>query len=384
MEEEILESHFAEAQCIAIYTMYNILRTTKATCNHFEKTEINIAITYDQEQSRLLSRFVKKVSELVQTHTAMPIFIETMFIEFLVSDESASNSTAHRTASFLPLPSQRGRGRNILDVPRGIEGGYLHTNDNWWVSVSRFGREVSPGPPTRRSETTTTTTRRPLAVTHRVLPSSGVPTYSGYQRTDRPNEASVDAAHPNGPDLSARKTHVQHLLTLSRATVSRLNNAFTVGGVTQSRRVSRVSFFVCSPKRFYSFIFNGRVLLLEDKLFTSISPISILQVQLHIFRSLGIHCRATIFLSPRIFLRDREQSLGKETPLRPRVPQDTSCLVLAGMRGAGRKGVVHSLGGLLRPQCGSDWPKTVTNLMISKKTPELLTPAARYTCCDSK
>lgn len=140
-------------------------------------------------------------------------------------------------ASFLPLPSQRGRGRNILDVPRGIEGGYLHTNDNWWVSVSRFGREVSPGPPTRRSETTTTTTRRPLAVTHRVLPSSGVPTYSGYQRTDRPNEASVDAAHPNGPDLSARKTHAQHLLTLSRATESRLNNAFTVGGVTQSRRV---------------------------------------------------------------------------------------------------------------------------------------------------
>lgn len=27
---------------------------------------------------RLLSRFVKKASELVQTHTAMPIFIETM------------------------------------------------------------------------------------------------------------------------------------------------------------------------------------------------------------------------------------------------------------------------------------------------------------------
>lgn len=146
--------------------------------------------------------------------------------------------------------------------------------------MSRFGREVSPGPPTRRSETTTTTTRRPLAVTHRVLPSSGVPTYSGYQRTDRPNEASVDAAHPNGPDLSARKTHAQHLLTLSRATESRLNNAFTVGGVTQSRRVSRVSFFVCSPKRFYSFIFNGRVLLLEDKLFTSISPISVSQSQL--------------------------------------------------------------------------------------------------------
>lgn len=77
-----------------------------------------------------------------------------------------SSSLAVPAASFLPLPSQRGRGRNILDVPRGIEGGYLHTNDNWWVSVSRFGREVSPGPPTRRSETTTTTTRRPLAVTH--------------------------------------------------------------------------------------------------------------------------------------------------------------------------------------------------------------------------
>ncbi|KOX72568.1 hypothetical protein WN51_02097, partial [Melipona quadrifasciata] len=61
---------------------------------------------------------------------------------------------------------------------------------SWWASVSRFGREV----------------RRPLAVTHRILPSSGVPTYSGYQRTERANGASVDAAHPNGPDLSARKT----------------------------------------------------------------------------------------------------------------------------------------------------------------------------------
>lgn len=40
-----------------------------------------------------------------------------------------SSSLASPAASFLPLPPQRGRGRNILDVyvPRGIEGGYLHT-----------------------------------------------------------------------------------------------------------------------------------------------------------------------------------------------------------------------------------------------------------------
>lgn len=155
----------------------------------------------------------------------------------LLSTTTSSSSTFTSFSLFLPrrlfstslpLPPQRGRGRNILDVPRGIEGGYLHTNDNWWVSVSRFGREVSPGPPTRRSETTTTTTKRPLAVTHCVLPSSGVPTYSGYQQTNRPNEASVDAAHPNGQDLSARKTHAQHLPTLSRATESRLSNTFGV------------------------------------------------------------------------------------------------------------------------------------------------------------
>lgn len=38
--------------------------------------------------------------------------------------------------------------------------GRLPSHDNWWVSVSWFGREVSPGPPTRRSQTTTTTGRR--------------------------------------------------------------------------------------------------------------------------------------------------------------------------------------------------------------------------------
>lgn len=42
---------------------------------------------------------------------------------------SFTSSLASPAASFLPLPPQRGRGRNILDVyvPRGIEGGYLHT-----------------------------------------------------------------------------------------------------------------------------------------------------------------------------------------------------------------------------------------------------------------
>lgn len=42
---------------------------------------------------------------------------------------STSFSLASPAASFLPLLPQRGRGRNILDVyvPRGIEGGYLHT-----------------------------------------------------------------------------------------------------------------------------------------------------------------------------------------------------------------------------------------------------------------
>lgn len=42
------------------------------------------------------------------------------------------------------------------------EATFTRERHNWWVSVSRFGREVSPGPPTRRSETTTTTTRRDL------------------------------------------------------------------------------------------------------------------------------------------------------------------------------------------------------------------------------
>lgn len=215
---------------------------------------------------------------------------------------SPPSSLAAPAASFLPLlplPPQRNRGRNILDVsPRGIEGGYLHTNDNWWVSVSRFGREVSPGPPTRRSETTTTTTRRPLAVTHCVLPSSGVPTYSGYQRTDRLNEASVDAAHPNGQDLSARKTHAQHLATLSQATEFRLTNTFAVCRLLYTCRcilAPRVylshsslltpfaSFVLCSSKTAYRFIFTFTeeyLLLLEDKLFTRTSPILVSQSQL--------------------------------------------------------------------------------------------------------
>ncbi|KYN30508.1 hypothetical protein ALC56_15204 [Trachymyrmex septentrionalis] len=143
----------------------------------------------------------------------LPFLLRILLIT--TTSSSTFSSLASLAASFLPLPSQRGRGRNILDVyvPRGIEG-RLPSHDNWWVSVSWFGREVSPGPPTRRSQTTTTT-KRPLAVTHGVLPSSGVPTYSGYQRTERPNEASVDAAHPNGPDLSARKTHAQQLNTFT-------------------------------------------------------------------------------------------------------------------------------------------------------------------------
>ncbi|KAG7188973.1 hypothetical protein KM043_008570 [Ampulex compressa] len=59
-------------------------------------------------------------------------------------------------SSALALPPLRPRGRHILVrfLPDSREA---HTDDNWWASVSRFGREVSPGPPTRRSETTTTT-----------------------------------------------------------------------------------------------------------------------------------------------------------------------------------------------------------------------------------
>lgn len=117
--------------------------------------------------------------------------------------------------------------------------------------MSRFGREVSPGPPTRRSQTTTTTTRRPLAVTHGVLPSSGVPTYSGYQRTERPNEASVDAAHPNGPDLSARKTHAQQFNTFT----SHRPTEYYGDSDCWQRDTIRAPHFVLQP-RFASFVLS--------------------------------------------------------------------------------------------------------------------------------
>lgn len=51
------------------------------------------------------------------------------FLLHILLTTTTSSSLAFPATSFLPLPPQRGRGRNILDVyvPRGIEGGYLHT-----------------------------------------------------------------------------------------------------------------------------------------------------------------------------------------------------------------------------------------------------------------
>lgn len=56
-------------------------------------------------------------------------FLLRILLTTTTFSSSTSSSLASPAASFLPLPSQRGRGRNILDVyvPRGIEGGYLHT-----------------------------------------------------------------------------------------------------------------------------------------------------------------------------------------------------------------------------------------------------------------
>lgn len=58
------------------------------------------------------------------------------------TSSSTSSSLATPAASFLPLPPQRGRGRNILDVyvPRGIEGGYLHTITGGYRWVGSVGR----------------------------------------------------------------------------------------------------------------------------------------------------------------------------------------------------------------------------------------------------
>lgn len=48
------------------------------------------------------------------------------------------------------------KGRSWSVSGRIERGSHERNEQSWWASVSRFGREVSPGPPTRRSETTTT------------------------------------------------------------------------------------------------------------------------------------------------------------------------------------------------------------------------------------
>jgi len=90
-----------------------------------------------------------------------------------------------------------------------------------------------------------------------------VPTYSDYQRTERPNGASVDAAHPNGPDLSARKTRAASLFAFTSKQRARADHYRTRPLSRNSAETYLASFVLRSPKVFFAESDSGRPVLAE-------------------------------------------------------------------------------------------------------------------------